>query len=171
MKNPSLSNFNFRFWVCFKSEFKIKWDIWIWNFFDYPMARYPLIPGPSLFTDNDKRRVGDCSAVFITDLGVELLVLAEQVHTEVGQTDEVLQLAARRYYHLSHHILCTVVHNSGGICVLVPDPPKLGTAVHRPGYLCTIPLLTISCIHSIRSSLTRELHTRTYRAMSGRFGL
>jgi hypothetical protein len=42
----------------------------------------------------------------LTHFCVELLVLAEEVHTQVGQPDEVFQLAGRRDYHLAHHVFC-----------------------------------------------------------------
>jgi hypothetical protein len=40
-------------------------------------------------------------------LGIELFVLTQEVDTEVGESDEVLQLAGRGYNHLPHHVLCT----------------------------------------------------------------
>ena len=38
-------------------------------------------------------------------LGVELLVLPQQVHAQLGQPDEVLQLAGGRHRHLAYHVL------------------------------------------------------------------
>ena len=38
-------------------------------------------------------------------LGIKLLVLPEQVHTELGQSDEVLELPGGRHHHLADHVL------------------------------------------------------------------
>ena len=38
-------------------------------------------------------------------LGIKLLVLPEQVHAELGQSDEVLELPGRRHHHLADHVL------------------------------------------------------------------
>jgi hypothetical protein len=40
-------------------------------------------------------------------LGVELFVLTQEVDTEVGESDEVLQLAGWGNNHLPHHVLYT----------------------------------------------------------------
>ena len=38
-------------------------------------------------------------------LGIKLLVLPEQVHAQLGEPDEVLQLAGGRHRHLAYHVL------------------------------------------------------------------
>jgi hypothetical protein len=43
---------------------------------------------------------------FNPHLGIELFVLAQEVNTEVGESNEVLQLARGRHNHLAHHVLC-----------------------------------------------------------------
>ena len=79
-------------------------------------------------------------------LRVELLVLPQQVHAQLGQPDEVLQLAGGRHRHLAYHVLGRGVGKRGWQKYLIETKILQMTvqASWRGHYLLLWPPLIIS---------------------------